>query len=355
MNTALGEQRLSAIAAARAAVMLGSGQAATAEPWIAASWQRCLALGHRPQDRVGFDVVTAAVRRRCLEASAPLRAAAAPVLDDLARTIAPTRYFCLLTDAQGIVAAIGGAPDLADRRVQAIARVGVDLSERSVGTTAIGAALGEQRPVWLHRGEHFFDDTAVYTCAGAPIADADGRCAGMLDITGVLAEERPELRHLATRMARRIETALLLARPHHRVLGLQWPGAPADEHPALIAVDADGAIVGADRAARDMLALPVGAGGHLEDRFAAPAAHLLGLHGGEAPLLLPLWSGVRVQVHARTADAVRPASLRESSAALIRQAVRAAHGNVAEAARRLGVSRATVYRCLASDKTPPAR
>jgi sigma-54 dependent transcriptional regulator, acetoin dehydrogenase operon transcriptional activator AcoR len=352
VSTVAHDSRLTAIAAARSAVMQGAGQANTAEPWIAQSWQRCLAMGHRPQQRVGFDVVTQAALRRCLEANEPLRAAAAAVLDDLARTIAPTRYFCLLTDAQGIVAAVGGAPDGADRRVAAIARVGVDLSERSVGTTAIGAALGEQRPVWLHRGEHFFEDTAVYSCAGAPIADPDGRCIGMLDITGVLAKERPELRHLAARMARRIETALLLARPHERVFALQWPGATADEDAGLLAVDGEGAIVGTDRTARDMLALPARAPVTLEDVFALPPEQLMGQRSDDPPRVVPLWSGVRLQLRAAQA-APRVQPLRASTAAMIRQAVRSAQGNVAEAARRLGVSRATVYRVLAGQRKPP--
>lgn len=343
------DRRLSAIAAARAAVMLGGEHAMAVEPWIAASWQRCLAGGQRPQHRVGFDVVSLAAMRRSLEASAALRSAAAPALDDLARTIAPTRYFCLLTDAQGVVVAVGGAPDLADRRVQAIARVGVDLSERSVGTTAIGAALAEQRPVWLHRGEHFYDDTAVYSCAGAPIADPDGHCTGMLDITGVMTEERPELRALAARIARRIEASLLLARPRQRLLALQWPGAGADEDTALLALADDGGVVGADRAAREMLGLAPGELGSVEERFAVPASRLLGLGADAAPAVVPLWSGVRVQVRALD-DASRLRPLRASTAATIRQAVRATQGNVAEAARRLGVSRATVYRFLASDK-----
>jgi len=345
--------RLDAIARARAAVMHeGAPAAPWVAPWIASSWQRCLALGQRPQQRVGFDVVTAAAMRRTLDASAALRRAAAPVLDDLARTIAPTRYFSVLTDDAGIVVALGGAPDLADRRVGAIARIGVDLSEPSVGTTAIGAALGEQHPVWLHRGEHFFDDTAVYSCAGAPIAGPDGRCVGMLDLTGVEADERPELRHLAARMAQRIESALLLAQPHALLLGLQWPGAPADEPMGWLATDADGRVTGADRSARAMLALPVGGHAQLDELFATSMARLFDLKPGSAPLELPLWSGVTLL--AQAGDGARAESaprLRESASAQIAQAVRAAQGNVALAAARLGVSRATVYRHLARART----
>ena len=104
---------------------------------------------------------------------------------------------------------------------------------------------------------------------------------------------------------------------------------------------------------------------------------------------VPLWSGLRLQglpmapEHAATGRAVlssgsaalasaraAPAAtstrsgidpgahvlhpsapLREAEVALIRQAVQDARGNVAEAARALGISRATVYRKLAHPKT----
>ncbi|MFO1177105.1 MAG: hypothetical protein U1E79_01530 [Ottowia sp.] len=135
--------------------------------WIMQSWRRCLALGHRPQSRVAFDPVSAHARADAQGAHAALLAAARPELQRLADAIAPIRYFVLLTDAQGCVIDTAGAIDHRNRATHAIARVGVDLSERSVGTTAIGAALGERAPVWLHRGEHFFNDTAVYSCAGA--------------------------------------------------------------------------------------------------------------------------------------------------------------------------------------------
>ena len=87
---------------------------------------------------------------------------------------------------------------------------------------------------------------------------------------------------------------------------------------------------------------------------------------------LPLWSGLRLQGLAQRNTATRhgvgvrtplplslphaapavpvpsgPAPLRAAEAALIRQAVQNARGNVAEAARALGISRATVYRSSA--------
>ena len=246
--------------------------------------------------------------------------------------------------------------------VRAIARIGLDLSERSVGTTAIGAALAELHPVWLHRGEHFFEATSVYSCAGAPIFGPDGGCAGMLDLTGVQAEERPELRHLAAQMAERVEQALLLAVPHALLLHLQWPGPASAAGAGLLAVDGEGRIVGANRSACAMLGLRHGAGqagfGGLEAAFATPSGQLMGLRPGAAPRQVPLWSGLHVLVVAAScggagridlpppAQARPVAKLRDTEAALIHAAVEAARGNVAAAALQLGISRATVYRHL---------
>src|SRR2546427_8316494 len=75
----------------------------------------------------------------------------------LVGAVGAMHYFSLLTDARGTVLEVQGPLERSDIRVQAIARVGVDLSEQGVGTTAIGAALAEHGPVWLHRAEHFFE------------------------------------------------------------------------------------------------------------------------------------------------------------------------------------------------------
>lgn len=356
--------RLATIDRARRVVMQQGAAAGpgSIEPWIATSWQRCLQRGQRPQDSVGFDLISTAAMRRSTEASRVLRREAAPVLADLSRVIAPTRYFSILTDAEGVVVDVGGNADFDAPAVSAIARIGVNLSERSVGTTAISAALTEGHPVWLHRGEHFFEATSVYSCAGAPIFGPDGACAGMLDLTGVQVQERPELRHLAAQMAQRIEHALLLATPHARLLRLQWPGLQAAADASLLAVDTEGCITGASRGACAMLGLRFDAVarhfGSLEDVFATAAGRLMSLRPGQAPRHVPLWSGLHVLVAAARADRdagveplrTTPSRLRDTETDLIHRAVDAAQGNVTEAAQRLGISRATVYRRLAQKR-----
>jgi sigma-54 dependent transcriptional regulator, acetoin dehydrogenase operon transcriptional activator AcoR len=253
------------------------------------------------------------------------------------------------------VIGVDGPIDRSDRRAHLITRIGVDLSEHAVGTTAIGAALGELQPVWLHRGEHFFRATSVYSCAGAPVFGADGRCAGMLDLTGIEAPERPELKHLVAQSARGIENALVLAHRHALLLRLNWPGRGfADDEDGLLSVDADGAVVGANRTAREMLG-PLQPGTHCADLFAMPWETLFDAARRGMPTEVPLWSGLLLQVLPQPPGqslAARPAApdtrlpLKDLEAELIRKAVQDARGNVMAAARALGISRATVYRKL---------
>ena len=73
--------------------------------------------------------------------------AARPELHKLARAIADTRYFVILTNRDGIVVHVDGAIDRSDRRADLITRLGTGLSEQQIATTAIGAALTELQPV----------------------------------------------------------------------------------------------------------------------------------------------------------------------------------------------------------------
>jgi transcriptional regulator of acetoin/glycerol metabolism len=360
--------RLQRIEQARDQVFQGNsgGLEAGLAPWITRSWQRCIDMGLQPSQGVGFDAISAQHMRRVQEASRPLVQAAQPVLAELARAIADIRYFAILTNAEGIVVDVHGPVDRQDRRAEVIARVGVDLSEKAVGTTAISAALTELQPVWLHRGEHFFQDTGVYSCAGAPVFGPDGLCAGMLDLTGIETAERPALKHLVRRSARSIENSWLLSTAHALVLRLNWPGnQPGDDSDGLLTLDADGHIVGANPTARQMLSLSPDVHGqmlHASDVFASPWEGLFDTASRQASAQeLPLWSGLRLQTQALRAGrpltptqpttatprvSTAPKPLKDVQTDMIREAVNQARGNVAEAARALGISRATVYRKL---------
>ena len=373
-NAANTAQRLHQIDLARRAVLREDKPLSglLPESWIERSWRRCLATGQRPQQAVGFDLIPAQALRRIEEANHTLLTAARPVLDQLGHAVAATRYFVILTNADGVVVDVNGPVDRHDRRAEVISRIGVDLSEARVGTTAIGSALTELQPVWLHRGEHFFDANASYSCAGAPLFGSDGRCVGMLDLTGIDAEERPELKHLVMHSARSIENALALDQPHVLTVHINWPGHNLDEDTdGLICLDPDGWVTGTNSAARQMIPHLTTANitrVHCSDLFAMSFELLF--DGAQSrpsrqqtPVEVPLWSGLRLHAVAtrvtgppdatpRSMTWRPPLPLKDVETAMIHQAVAQAKGNVMQAALALGISRATVYRKLGKKNRP---
>lgn len=366
------DRRLAGIAQARRVALheratLPAGWVA---PWIERSWQRCISQGRDPGQALAFEALGETRRRDTLEANQHLLQTARPMMESLGRAIVNTRYFAILTNAAGIVVGVSGPVDQSDRRADLITRIGTDLSESSIGTTAIGAALAELQPVWLHRGEHFFSANDHYTCAGAPLFGPDGACVGMLDLTGIDAVERPELKHLVTQSASKIENALVLAQAHSLMVRLNWPGyALGSEADGIVCVDADGWLTGANPIARQMVPGLTGAGPgavHVSDLFGVPSSLLFdAARRPGTPLEIPLWTGLCLQAlpiepafearpvrTARQLPAGEHRPLRAIEDDLIRQAVDQARGNVMEAARALGISRATVYRKLSSKPTP---
>lgn len=350
--------RLRHISLAREAVLCNRESAPQPflDPAIERSWRRCLLNGFDPNRKVLLEAVTLRASRETREANRPLLEAAAPVIRSLTRTMLHTGYFAILTDARGIVIDVQGPIDQHNPHVSAIARVGLDLSETAAGTTAIGTTLNELQPVWLHRGEHFFEDTTVFSCAGAPIFGPDRQCIGMLDLTGANVSEQPSLKYLVAQSARNIENAMMLSQPHKLLLRVNWPGnVPGSDSDGLLCTDGDGWITGCNRAAADMLTLnaqsfPL----HCDDVFAYPCKHLFDAARLHKPAIdLPLWSGLQLQVWAQCHDSAAPTGsavqthgvpLKDVETAMIRKAVDQARGSVAEAARMLGISRATVYR-----------
>ena len=346
-------------------------------PWVLRSWQRCLQQELRPNHKPFFNPVSQAQIKRVQTENHSLIQAAMPVLESLSQTLAKTRYFAVLTNPLGEVIAAHGPIDHSDPAAERITRVGVNLSENAIGTSAIGSALIEQQTVWLHRGEHFFNETSLYSCAGAPLFGSQGECVGMLDLTGIMAEERRELCHLVEQAAGNIQNHLVLAVPHYLVLRFNWPGQNLmNSQDGIICLDSSGFILSSNRQARQIVGLDTFQTQgtqtlHFQDLFASDHACVMDAAEKNTPILsLPLWSGLCVDSVAlkrtdqpplstpiRSTLAINPTltaslnqphqqGLKEVENELISKTLRKMKGNVAQTARALGISRATIYRKL---------
>jgi transcriptional regulator of acetoin/glycerol metabolism len=109
---------------------------------------------------------------------------ASPVMETLYEQIANTHSMVLLTSRNGLILHSLGDADFLEKASRVALMPGVEWSEQSKGTNAIGTALTEERPVVVHGNDHFLQANQFLTCSCTPIFDPHGKVMGALDVTG---------------------------------------------------------------------------------------------------------------------------------------------------------------------------
>ena len=311
------ERTPKSIHAERVAATLASDNEA-ARSSIAASWARSsFRYGLIPDDdvrkrRYGARELTE--RREVMERM--MRVSQAP-MDRLHRSLDLVGCSVFLCDADGIIVDHRTSEnERADYEAAGLAN-GADWSESVQGTNGIGTCVAEARPVSIFRDQHFRSENIEMSCAGAPVFDERGALAAVLDVSSCRGGVGAALARL---VGRAVEDAARQIEADHfedyyadaRIVRGRGDGSSGA---VLFAVDADDLLIGATRAARRAYRL----GPELE-AGAIAAADVLG-------------------------DADRRGGGREGAERReLRRAIARARGNMSEAARLLGVSRATLYR-----------
>jgi GAF domain-containing protein len=225
-----------------------SGQRPPASPrrLVARSWQRVRAQGVDPDQGSPPGPVSAdeVERRRAgspLQRVLPeLRAALTSVADD-------ARHIMVITDADGVLLWREGAVQVRRRADGLGFTEGVEWSEGTVGSNAIGTALAEAAPVQMFGAEHFVRSHHTWTCTACPVHDPrSGELLGVVDVSGPAPTVHPTtvaLVSTAVKLAEaslwrqhefRLETLRGLAAP---ILSrLAGPGLVVDEHGWVAAV-----------------------------------------------------------------------------------------------------------------------
>ena len=290
---------------------------AAAQSWIAASWRRSLVThGLDPAAPRAQHPLGGAELRQKRARLDRFMAIATPQLNDLFGLVGNSGCGVLLTDAAGIV--------LDQRCCDADAPVfkqwglwqGADWSEAVEGTNGIGTCLSENRPVIVHRDEHFHARNIGMSCIDAPIYGVNGEILAALDVSSARADHTEGMNALIAAMVR--QTARQIEAQH---FGAAFPKtrivfAESDDldNAMLFAIDRDDIVVGATRGARKAFGLDLT--GPLQPR---PASDFFGI--GDAP-----------------------PGFESATRTVVAQALARADGNVSEAARALGIGRATLYR-----------
>lgn len=151
---------------------------------IAQSQQRSKAFGIASDDEPDFSSPDRRALTQALDENRFLFQHAAPVMETLFEQIINTHSMVLLTSAKGLVLHSLGDNDFLAKASQVALLPGVDWSEKSKGTNAIGTALKEEQAVIVQGHQHYMNANKLLTCSCAPIVDPYGQVIGALDVSG---------------------------------------------------------------------------------------------------------------------------------------------------------------------------
>jgi transcriptional regulator of acetoin/glycerol metabolism len=293
-------------------------------------------------------------------------------------TLAGTSSTAMLTDAQGIIINSTFVQARSHERLMPVTtRIGVNLSEEAVGTTAPGVTARTARPCVVSGSEHYFGNVQTMHCAAAPIHDIRGQLAGVLDLSSEGLPFGFDAGSVVGHYAAEIENRLLCAQStEHLVVRMQIAPNLLDTPLAgLAGVTGDGRLDWCNAAAARLLGLRERGG--VEEHFGVPLSTLIGWSTPAQPQPLHLPNGLMLWVRCdwRSRDGHRPvhavapepvatsasvvgrldgtASLRETEHQAIGRALAEHGGNVSRTARALGVSRGRIYRHLKADAATP--
>jgi len=151
---------------------------------IARSHARSATYGICSQDDADYSTLGHSFLLEALDENRFLFQHAAPVMESLYSQIVNTHSVVLLTAANGLILHSLGDPDFLEKASQVALTPGINWSEQSKGTNAIGTALHEKLPLMVEGGQHFMHVNQSLTCSCAPIFDPHGLVIGALDVTG---------------------------------------------------------------------------------------------------------------------------------------------------------------------------
>ena len=227
---------------------------------LARSWRRSMAAGLAPAGRAAADLPSPGELREAMACNHSLLTHSRPIMENLFDQVRHSHSVVVLADRAGMLMHTLGSPGFVDKAERVALTCGASWHESHRGTNAIGTALAEGTAVEVHGGEHFLERNSFLTCAASPILSATGELLGILDISGDHRNGHAHTLGLVSTAARMIENRLLVAtcKRNIRLHLHREPEGIGSVAEGILAVSADGWIVGANRVALAQLGLHTG-------------------------------------------------------------------------------------------------
>ena len=226
---------------------------------VSSSWQRSAkSHGLDPLDSKAPRILTSAELKHFREPLDKLISSAQQELDELYKVVREAGYAVLLCDSSGVAVAHRGEDALAGQFQYWGTWLGGVWSEDVEGTNGIGTCIAEERPVTVHRSQHFRSRHIGLSCSGAPVFGVDGRLIAVLDVSAIdpeLSERAHALTGaLTVRSARAIEERFFREQFRREwIVAVAPPDGGASG--MLLAIAGNQRIIGANRVARASLML----------------------------------------------------------------------------------------------------
>jgi transcriptional regulator of acetoin/glycerol metabolism len=359
------------------------------------SWLRCVSDRQDARQVLAFNAVSSSRMHAALARNEELLAVARHELQSMETALSGIECRVLLTDGHGVIVHGTHNPLAAhEPLLRQATRVGVNLAEARMGTTAPGITTHSGQACTVSGAEHYFDCLQTLECAAAPIRNVKGQLAAVLDITVEGRSFNFDAASIVGVYATAIENRLLMAQSREHVV-LRFQASPAllaTPMEALAGITASGQVAWLNTAASRLLGVPAfGVGRDLLPLLGMELTAVLAMtrQSGVVSIRLPNGLGVWAQASMQGADGIdfdhakawssplaptvsgpapaplaaaaasealpgpdqcdqasSPASLSEHHQHLIDRTLEECSGNISRAARALGVSRGLLYRHL---------
>lgn len=349
---------------------------------LASSYRRSLEQYHLdPGATVGPRVLTVPELRDVQHREESFLRASGQCLSRLHEMVREADYCVMLTDAQGVTIDYRVDRERRHEFKRAGLYLGSCWSESEEGTCGVASVLLDAEPITVHRMDHFRAAFTTLTCSASPIFGLHGELLGVLDASAVRSPDERESQRLVNHIVRQsallIEDAYFLnAATDCWVLLAHRNRHYVEAQPEiLIAVDACGNAIAANRRARECVPALNQLPRHVTALFDIPAERLFDAKAARGLVSLrlndtgsPLYARVRPPLLARTArrpaQTPRDLAAAQSEAQTASQITALSDDDVLErsrivaalsdakwrtelAAQALGISRATLYRRIA--------
>ena len=235
-------------------------EAGDATEAIQRSWHRCVNV-HKldPASAHRVHVETAKGLSLIRDELGEFRTIARSCIEKLAKGNLESGYV-ILTNPQGVIADFVGSESWMQEAAKAGLRAGANWREDIAGTNGVGTCIVEQGPVTCHLDEHFHITQLGFSCSSVPLfSPDDDTLMGILNVSTLPSPGRNgdgnSARVLARWFAGLIDSANFVNRfQNYWILRLEHTSELLDvSHDLLLAIEADGVVVGATAGARRLL------------------------------------------------------------------------------------------------------